>query len=1844
MKKNTTIALTLILAAALAFSCAGGEDTPRLPDANFIEAVSGGILGRMEPVRVVFTQSRDTSVPPASGAFTLRPAARGALSWQDSHTLVFTPSEPFRAGERYRADVSLDGIEPFSFEFMTALPNLAVAIDPVLIDADGAAVVRGTVEVDAGTEIPHIESAVSSPELGRPSWEHEAGRHRFAFAAVALGNEARQVRIAWDGRAMGSAESGSTVVSIPGTAVFEVTGFSMNAGVLEVSFSSPLRANADLRGFITVGGDTGSRFSIERNVVRVFWDGAGGFPPGTEIVVQDVEAADGRRLAAAARHRIPERWELPQVRFAGTGSILPSSQGSQIVVETRNVTGVLVEAFRIHGDNMLQFLQVNAMTGERELDRVGEPVWTGEIDFPWAASDQNRWVRRGLDLSEIARRHPDGMFRVRVTFRPRHVRFECEAGHGSFAHLDFPGDSFPPYRMNDRQFTSWDFGWGMDMSVPGFSWSEMNRFRRDPCHPSFFLAHEDHNITIGRNVLVSDLGLLVRRSLDGSWLVATTNLVTAMPERNAEFRIHSFQGRVLHQGRTGSDGMARVPPLDTEPGETRFFVSASGGAGRAYVRANDGLALATSHFDVAGAAPASGIRGLIYGERGVWRPGDDIHLTFLLSDPMQTLPANHPVSFELEDPRGRVVQQRTLTSSVDGFFRIDASTAPDAPTGHWVARVRVGGSSFARTLSVETVMPNRLRTELDFGADGTIRSGARQVSLESQWLFGAPAPGLRADVSVTFSDRETAFPGFSDYTFRDPSRTVSGERSNVWEGNLDGDGRARFDMRLDPGARVPGIVTARFMTRVFEPSGAFSSEQVSADYSPYPRYVGIRLPPGDAARGMLLTDTDHRADIVVLDEDGNPAAGNVPLTVSLYRLDWRWWWEMGAEDPAHFASSLSRSAVSRGEVTAVNGRAHWNFRVNYPTWGRFLVIARDASGGHAAGLATYIDWPGWAGRPQEGGQDSQAMLPLTPARPTVNVGETISVSFPSNAEAMALVGIEKGGQLIRSEWVSGSAGSTVFEFTAEPSMAPNVYVHVALIQPHLQTANDLPIRLYGVTPVAVEDSALILRPEILAPETWLPESRVSFSVREAGGRPMAYTVAVVDEGLLGLTRFSLPNPRNVFHAREASFVRSWDIFRDVIGAHSGRLETLLAIGGGGGGEEADAARETQRFRPVVRFFGPFELGPGEERTETFDLPQYIGSLRIMVMAASSSSERRAAGVGRAYGTAERAVRVASDLMVFATLPRVLSPGDEVEIPVHVSSYSEGRRTVRVSLSAPGAEISGGSFRDVVFDAPGEQMVRFSATAPAVPGGIVFTATAESAGLRTTTHVTEMEVRSTAIPISRSFHGLVEPGATWQGNLDFPGRDGTNVLSATFSRLPPINLDARLGFLIAYPHGCLEQTTSALFPQVFLEGIVSLDDERRARVRSNIAAGIERLAGFQTSSGGLAFWPGGNEAHDWGTTYAGHFLIEARLAGYAVPEIVMTRWLNFQRDRAAMWQASGGRFAEQAYRLYTMALAGHADMGSMNRLRDQPNLPAQARWRLAAAYWHAGQRAAARNMVQDLAIPSGGARELSGTFGSALRDRAMALQTLFLVSAGGSSQTDAARISSLFSEIAETLSGNGWLSTQETAFALTSVAPYIRANSGSGEIGVGYAVAGHSGTTLFSGPSAERQFGAVGGTAGPFSVTNRSASAIHVTFTVRGTPEEGSEPAVSDGLALEVVYLVDGSPVEPSSIRPGQDMEVRVTVRNTSGHRVDEIALVVPFPASLEILNTRIGGGGSSSSDYRFRDIRDDRVMTYFDLAAGQSRTFSHNVTGVFEGSFFRPAIHVYAMYDESIRALIPGAR
>ncbi|MEC9465247.1 MAG: MG2 domain-containing protein, partial [Myxococcota bacterium] len=1304
-------------------------------------------------------------------------------------------------------------------------------------------------------------------------------------------------------------------------------------------------------------------------------------------------------------------------------------------------------------------------------------------------------------------------------------------------------------------------------------------------------------------------------------VVVTTNLKTASPLAGVTLQALDYQQTVLAEATSTADGITRL-----EVPHKPFLVVAKLGNDSNYLRLDDGESLSISHFDTGGQKLKKGLKGFIYGERGVWRPGDPIYLTFVLFDPTDQLPTNHPVHFQLTNSRGQTIQRETRTSSVGGFYHIATKTPADAPTGNYTATFFVGGTRYDKVLKIETVVPNRLKVNLVPEEELVTAPNMKlKAKLESQWLHGAPAENLQVDISSKLRSATTRFSKFSEFVFDDPTRRYQSEREAIYSGKLDQDGNLDLEAKLDVSGNPSGMLRADILTKVYEPSGAFSQAAQSVKVSPYAHYVGLRVPKGDKARGMLLTDMNHAVEVVRVDGDGN-LSGTGKVQMHLYKMRWRSWWQKGQESLADFVSSNHYQSVQKGTVDLVDGKATWNFQVNYPAWGRYLVTAVDADGKHRSAKVVYIDWPGWAGKQRKDNPGGASVLTLSADEASYDVGQPVTLTMPTSPGARMLVSIETGSRILESKWIESQGERTQYTLNATPDMAPTAYAHVTLIQGHASSQNDAPIRMYGITPIKVVDSTTKLDPILEAPESFEPNSTGKISVRERSGKAMTYTLAVVDEGLLGLTSFKTPNPWDTMYRREALGVKTWDLYDDVAGAFGGKLNKLLSIGGSDEEKEPENKR-ANRFKPMVEFLGPFTLAAGETRDHAIKIPQYVGAVRAMVVAADTNQG--------SFGSGEREIFVRKPLMVLATLPRVLGPLEQVKLPISVFAMTPEMRNVSVEVKTEGPlTVRGERKRSLTFTRPGDDIVSFPLEVSQSTGIGVVEITARGHG-QTAQHRIEIDVRHANQPVSQLFTAMVEPKANWEAALTMPGMPNTNTATLEVSHLPPLNLEERLGYLIRYPHGCIEQTTSSVFPQLLLSSLMPLTETQSIDIQKNVTAGIERLKTFQVSDGGFGYWPG-QSASAWGTNYAGHFLLEAKALGYALPAGMLEQWTSYQRQEAQSWTNNGrdGDQLIQAYRLYGLALAQQPELSAMNRLKQSGNLRLQTRWRLAAAYHLAGQLDVAKNLILGQSTETQAYAGHGNTYGSALRDQALILDTLALM--GMKKEAF-----SIATQISNALSSKSWYSTQSTAFSLLSMIRFA-GQAGTQGLEGSYVIGPQKRQTfstdmpLFSTKLPLPELKRV-----KMSVTTPSTAPHFVRVLTRGVPKLGKETPASRGLALSVKYTdTEGAPVDVSAMSQGTDFQATITVTNkTLQGRVKDIALSQVVPSGWEIHNERlVSSSPVAKTHFDYQDIRDDRVYTYFDLARGETKTFNIKLNASYEGKFYMPQISVEAMYDGSIYA------
>ena len=311
---------------------------------------------------------------------------------------------------------------------------------------------------------------------------------------------------------------------------------------------------------------------------------------------------------------------------------------------------------------------------------------------------------------------------------------------------------------------------------------------------------------------------------------------------------------------------------------------------------------------------------------------------------------------------------------------------------------------------------------------------------------------------------------------------------------------------------------------------------MSVPYSPFSSYVGINL---NQPKGKYIeTDKDHIFDIVTVTPEGKPV-NRSGLEYKIYRIDWSWWWENSRESFETYVNSSSYTPVATGKINTVNGKGSFKFRIDYPGWGRYLVYVKDTESGHATGGTVYVDWPEWRGRSSKTDPNGIKMLAFSIDKDSYEIGETVTAIIPASAGGRALATLENGSTVLQREWIDVSGKEdTKYQFKVTPEMAPNVYLHISLLQPHAQTINDLPIRMYGVMPVFVTNRETVLEPQIQMPDVLRPETEFSVTVSEKKGKAMTYTLAIVDDGLLDLTNFKTPDPWNDFYAREALGIRT----------------------------------------------------------------------------------------------------------------------------------------------------------------------------------------------------------------------------------------------------------------------------------------------------------------------------------------------------------------------------------------------------------------------------------------------------------------------------------------------------------------------------------------------------------------------------------------------------------------------------------------------------------------------------------------------------------------------------------
>lgn len=1798
-------AIAVVLAAVTSFifvSC-GRKVMAEEEASRWIAAYTPPHIDMDAKIRIEMTdvmRARIDTTQDLSDCFNFSPSAKGVAELSDDKRFIeFTPEKSLKQGKRYvcrvkmKELVGVDSVGDFKFDFVVDKRELRFKDIVAEVDPDDISMmsVSGLMEynVQAGDSIT-ADSTILLCDIptARITIDRNTSHKSRRFNITGLKRLTKPTTAKISINPMSGFSKVQEIIEIPSIDDFRL----INAERIEaaepyinLSFSSPLSSQQEPDGLITIDRVDNPRIEREGCNVKIYYP-QNGITDLTLRLSDLIKNREGRCLDEEIERHFKQEIIPPAVEIPFEGTILPDNNNLRLPFRAVNLAAVDVEVVKIFPGNVMAFLQENDLDGSYELRRFGRLVYHKTVRLDKDKSlNLHQWQNFSIDLRGLFRRERGAIYNIRLTFRKAYSLYDRTE----------PEKFEEVAEISNTEKDTWDKDYSyIYRGNPDYDWREINwNEKDDPRKPSYYMCFDMPE----RNLAASTLGLIVKKGEAQEYIAAATDLITASGAAGIEIAAYNYQLQKIAASTTDADGFATLR-ITGKP----FMITASDGASTTYLKVTAGRELSTSNFDVSGKKVTDGVKGFTYGDRGVWRPGDEVHLTLIVEDKQGKLPKNHPVVMELYNPSEQLYARQTLTDDVDGFYVFHIPTDANVPTGTWEARFKVGNQIFHHKVRIETIKPNRLK--INISAPDVIQANTPQkMAVNARWLTGPVAKSMDATMEMTLYPDPNPFTGFKKYSFSNPLMDFSSSQRQLISGQLDSIGNLIKLCTVGADVNSPGMLRANLTAKVTEPGGDASIASKSVPFSPFGVYVGIDLTAKD-----YLTDTDLQLPVVVVNQKGMRMKTR-ELSYKIYRLDWNWWWEGSANVLSRYVKSSSADLVASGTVTATNGIASIPFRVNYPNWGKYLILVRDTKGGHATGGTIMVDWPEWRGRADRAEAGASTELSFTLDKKTYEAGETANVYLPKCKGGKVLLSIENGSQVIRRYWVNTSADSeTCFKLPVDSRMAPNFYVSATMLRPHSQTNADVPIRLYGVAGASVIDKRSILHPEIEMPDELHPQQSFTIRVREHDNKPMTYTLAIVDEGLLDITNFKTPRPWAAMYQREAQGVKTWDMYDDVIGAFGSKFRSVLSIGG----DEAlrKSAGKEKRFNPVVKFIGPFTLGGGT-RSHKITLPNYVGSVRVMVVAAHAGC----------YGNADKTVKVTSPLMLLTTLPRTLACGDAVDMPVNIFAMKKDVNNVTVGIETSGPlSVVGPKSKYTGFESVGEKPETFQLRCSSAMEGKARVIVSAFSGAYRMSDTTYIEVKNPMPVLIEDTDKMLKPreSATLTWNPQH-----TVAATLQISSMPSLNFGGSMEFFDNYPHLCSEQLSSkALF---MLYGRQFLDAEKKEECEDALPSILKYITSRQMTDGGFVYWPGNADADSWVTTMAGIALVEADRQGFRVNRACLDKWIEYQEKRARDYRYSEKTDLDQAFRLYSLAKADKSIRAAMNRLRESKKLTQTAAYCLASAYAIDGRADVAAKLIERAeSTPYSAAGDI---FQSSLRDEAIKMEAYALCN----NSTKAIPVAR---KIAKDCNGNSYV-TQDIAFA-TIAMNSLSDLPGTGNVSVSVVENGKKTLSIRNLMTVKNID--LSPSSGKVTVTNSGKSTVELSLTASHRP--GADEKVSaenKGLQINVSYTdLKGKAISIANLKQDTEFYANVTVSN-KGSGVQALAMTFTIPSGWEIWNTRLFGAAGKEVDYF--DMRDDRVSYYSALAAGQKRTYKIRMRAAYIGKFMLPPIVCEDMYNPSCRAI-----
>jgi len=1336
-----------------------------------------------------------------------------------------------------------------------------------------------------------------------------------------------------------------------------------------------------------------------------------------------------------------------------------------------------------------------------------------------------------------------------------------------------------------------------------------------------------------RWLLLTDLGAVAKRG-PGEILVWVSSLKDLSPVADAKVTLLSDQNQPMASGRTDGEGVWRVydPKAMAAGGKaTPYMVTIEKGDDFSFLLL-DQMAIDPAGLDVGGAeAVGEGYTAFLYGERDLYRPGEKVEGLAIVRDGSLKIPPSMPALLRHKDPQGRELEVKRLTTGEKGLAPFDLDLPDYALTGNHTLELEVAEKTIGQyRFHVEEFVPDRISVEIVPPKENVGPGQKLAYQVQSDYLFGAPAANLPVETRVRLVDSTFAPKGFEGFSFRNEDRKLEDNEILSEQGKLDEEGRASFEAEMPAGAPVPSSLEAVITARVQEQGGRGVAALNRLQVHPYPYYIGLRR-SGGGEEGFADPGKPAGFEYVAVAPDGKEVASG-GLRADLFEDRWNTVLRKGAGGSWRYETT--RDPVLIASKTIGGGKGRGGFEMTPRSYGSYRVVLTDPESQASTALEFYA--AGWGTSPWA--MKNPARLELDLDKAEYQPGETAVVQVRAPFSGKLLVTVERD-RVLDTRVYDLTGNTAKIEVPIRAEYRPNAYVTATLVR----KVGDLEVgsagRAFGAVPLPVNRTANKLSPQITAPDQMRPGRDLAIAVKTVPNAVV--TVSAVDEGILQLIAQKTPDPFEFFYRKLALGVTSYDTFSLLLP----ELKSLKAGGGEGelGMSQYARTEGIRRVEPVAFWSGPVTADGDGNAKVTFKVPEFQGALRIMAV---SIDEDR-------FGSSQRLTRVRDPLVLLPTLPRILSFGETLQVPVTVRNDTGRPGSIQVGLTAQGPVTIEQAVQTVEIPVGREKTVYFTVKTGDAAGNVRFVATASGNGEKSSS-TTNVGIRPDLPVIAEE-----SAGAVGQVALEVPVKDADRFRPETLRRtvrigpVPLVQFTGKLEHLLHYPYGCLEQTTSAAFPLIYIGDIAKaldpalFDPKKRDPKKGHgdpaemVQAGLRRIATMQLTGGGFTLWPGGQTVHPWGSIYATHFIVEARRAGHPVEESLHRGALGWLADEVKAKGTYGSEELQRmVYGLYVLARAGKPDLGTMDFIRQKhaKALSAESRALLAAAYASVGNPRATQSLAANVGQVAEIQRQTGGNFNSAIRNRALLLLALLDADPGS------AQIPALVDRLARDAQvADSWWTTQEESFTLLALGQFLQRQAKQPP---------YSGTVLVAGKpmgkftNATVTLPAITGTGAvriQMDAGYKPGSAFYSVLT-RGVPTDDAFKPASAGLEIQREFLNrDGGALDVSSVQQGDLVVIRTKVRSTSGP-VANVAIVNLLPSGLEVENPRLQTTEQlpwvtdANLQPEYMDLRDDRILLFADLPADTWQTFYTLVRAVAPGQFRLPPVQVEAMYNPALRA------